>query len=311
MHGCDVAGNDKSEFDAAVKLAGESDVVILTVGGKYGWGGSCTIGEGIDSDDVGLTGVQAELALRLAATKTPVVVVHMDGRPFANPEVAAVAGAVLENWFPGTTGGEALAEVLFGDYNPAGRLPVTAPRSVGQLPVFSGQYVGNSYYGKYTSTSACRYVDSTPEPLYYFGHGLSYTTFAYEGLEISESEVASGGTVSVSYHVKNVGKRDGEEVVQLYVSDMQASKLRPYQEFAGCARVALKSGEEKRVTFTMRANQFAFVGKDGKWIVEAGEMKVMIGRSSAELPLQGTFNITDTAKIRPARRGFFAKADVE
>lgn len=308
--GCDVAGQDRTRFEEAVQLAKDSDVVILTVGGKYGWGGSCTIGEGIDSDDVGLTGVQEELALKLTATGTPVIVVHMDGRPFANPALAEKANAVLENWFPGTTGGEALADVLFGDYNPAGRLSATAPRSVGQVPIFSGQYNGNSYYSKYNPTSACRYVESEIEPLYYFGHGLSYTEFAYRDLEVSDSEISSDGAVMVSCKVKNTGKMDGEEVVQLYVSDMQASKLRPYQEFAGCARVALRAGEEKRVMFTIRADQFAFVGKDGKWIVEEGDMKVKIGRSSADLPLQGMFHITDTGVIRPARRGFYADVEI-
>jgi len=230
----------------------------------------------------------------------------MDGRPLANPSIAEKANAILENWFPGTTGGEALADVLFGDYNPAGRLPVTAPKNAGQLPIYSGQYVGNSYYSKQSASCACRYVDSELEPLYYFGHGLSYTEFAYSDLKILNAEVPFDGTVSVSCKVKNVGDIDGEEVVQLYVSDMQASKLRPYQEFAGCARVALKAGEEKIVTFTMRADQFAFVGKDGKWLVEEGDMKVMIGRSSCDLQLEGYFHIAGTARIRPAKRGFYA-----
>lgn len=311
VRGCDVAGEDRIQFREAVQLAEASDVVIVTVGGKYGWGGSCTIGEGIDCDDVNLTGVQEELVLKLTATGTPVIVVHMDGRPFASPAIAEKASAILENWFPGTTGGEALADVLFGDYNPAGRLSVTAPRNVGQIPIFSGQYTGNSYYSKYSPSCACRYVDSDMEPLYYFGHGLSYTEFSYRDLQVPDSEISSNCSVSVSCRVKNVGSMDGEEVVQIYVSDMQASKLRPYQEFAGCARIFLKAGEEKKVTFIMRSDQFAFVGKDGKWIVEEGDMMVRIGSSSVDLPLQGFFRITDTAPIRPAKRGFYAKVKVE
>lgn len=311
LHGCDVAGTDRSEFNTAEKLAKESDVVILTVGGKYGWGGSCTVGEGVDSDNVGLTGVQEELALMLISTKTPVIVVHMDARPFANPKIAEGASAILENWFPGTTGGEAIADVLYGDYNPAGRLSVTAPKHTGQLPVYSGQYVGNSYYSRHCPTSVCKYVDSDLEPLYYFGFGLSYTQFAYEGMMVLNENVSAGGTVTVSCKVKNIGTRDGDEVVQVYVSDIQSSKLRPYQEFAGCARVHLKAGEKKSISFTMRADQFAFVGKDGKWIVEEGDMKVMIGGCSADLPLEGIFRITDTSEIRPAKRGFYAKAEVK
>ncbi len=310
VHGCDVAGNDRTEFENAVQSAKESDVVILTVGGKYGWGGSCTIGEGIDSDAVGLTGIQEELALKLIGTGTPVVIVHMDGRPFANPLLAESANAILENWYPGTTGGMALADVLFGDYNPAGRLSVTAPKHTGQIPIYQGQYIGNSYYSRQTPTSACRYVDSDLEPLYYFGHGLSYTEFDYQDIRIENPEINSDEEVSVSCTVKNIGKVDGEEVVQLYVSDLKASRLRPFKEFAGCARLFLQVGEKKTITFTMRADQFAFVGKNGRWIVEEGEMKVGIGRSSADILLEGIFTIKDTAEIRPAKRGFYAKVAI-
>lgn len=308
--GCDVAGYDRSGFAEAVQTAEKSDIVVLTLGGKYGWGGSCTIGEGIDTDNIGLMGVQEELAMELLDTGRPVVLVHMDGRPLSSVKLAERANVILENWFPGTSGGLALADVLFGDYNPAGRLPVTAPRSAGQLPVYNGQYTGNSYYSSKCATSSCRYVDSTPEPLYYFGEGLSYTQFMYSELQIQNPEVPSCGTVKVSCKVKNIGERAGEEVVQLYVSDLCASMLRPYQEFAGCARVYLEAGEEKMVEFTMRADQFAFVGKDDQWIVEAGDMEVAVGGSSSELPLRGAFQITDTAYIRPARRGFFAAANV-
>lgn len=311
IHGCDVAGKDRSEFEAAEALAASSDVVILTVGGKYGWGGSCTIGEGLDSDDVVLTGVQEELALKLISTDTPVVIVHMDGRPFANPSIARDADAILENWFPGTTGGEALADVLFGDYNPAGRLPATAPQSVGQIPIYSGQYVGNSYYSTQSPTASCRYVDSSLEPLFCFGHGLSYTEFSYSDLKVSNPEVPSDGSVSISCKVKNTGAMEGDEVVQIYVSDLLSSRLRPYQEFAGCARIHLMPGEEKTVIFTMRADQFAFIGENGKWLVEAGDMKVMIGSSSMNLYLQGQFHISDTYEIRPAKRGFYAAAEIQ
>lgn len=308
--GCDVAGYDRSGFTQAVQAAQQADVVILTLGGKYGWGGSCTIGEGIDTDEIGLMGVQEELALALIDTGKPVIVVHMDGRPLSSVTLAEKANAIIENWFPGTSGGLALADVLFGDYNPAGRLPVTAPRSTGQIPVYNGQYTGNSYYSGKCPTSSCRYVDSTTEPLYYFGHGLSYTQFSYSDLQIDHPEVSADSTVTISCKVKNTGRRAGEEVVQLYVSDLCASMLRPYQEFAGCARVCLEAGEEKTVEFTVRADQFAFVGKDDKWIVEKGSMEVAVGGASNELPLRGNFSIKDTVYIRPARRGFFAKVNI-
>lgn len=310
LPGCDLAGNDRSGFAEAVRLAAESDVVIAAVGGKYGWGHSCTIGEGIDSDQIGLTGVQEDLVLSLCETGKKVVVLHMDARPFSSPAIAEKASAILEVWFPGTSGGEAVADVLFGDYNPAGRLSATAARSVGQIPIYCGQYTGNSLYSALAPTNACRYVDSTVMPLYPFGYGLSYTSFAYDDLAIDREEIPSDGSITVSCKVRNTGNMDGEEVVQLYVSDLMASKLRPWQEFAGCRRIALKAGEEKTVSFTVRADQFAFTDKDGKWIVEAGDMALSIGGSSMDQPLRGSFRITDTAAVRPARRGFYAKTEV-
>lgn len=311
LKGCDIAGNDRSQFAKAQALAKESDAVIVTVGGKYGWGGSCTVGEGIDSDTIGLTGIQEELVLTLTETGTPVIVVHMDARPLCSPAIAKKANAILEYWFPGLTGGEALADILFGDYNPAGRLPITAPRSVGQVPVYNGQYCGNSYYSVHAGSSSCRYVDSTMEPLYYFGHGLSYTTFEYKDIVASQPEVTPDGEITISCKVKNTGDRAGEEVVQLYISDLKASVMRPYQEFAGSARIFLEAGEKKTVCFAVRADQFAFVGMDGKWIVEEGEMEAMIGTSSANLPLHTNFRIADTAYVRPARRGFYAAVTVK
>lgn len=308
--GCDVAGQDRSGFEAAVQNGREADVVILTLGGKYGWGGSCTIGEGIDADHIGLPGIQEELAMQILNIGKPVVLVHMDGRPLSSVRLAERANAILENWFPGTSGGLALADVLFGDYNPAGRLSVTAPRSTGQIPVYNGQYVGNSYYSSKCPTSSGRYVDASMVPLYYFGYGLSYSEFAYSELKIRSTEIASDETVKVSCQVRNVGDRAGEEVVQVYVSDLCASMLRPYQEFAGCTRIFLEAGEEKTVEFAMRADQFAFVGKDDRWIVEAGDMEVAVGGASNNLPLRGMFRIKDTALVRPAKRGFYADVKV-
>lgn len=309
--GCDIAGCDKEGFLQAIKNAEEADIVIMTLGGKYGWGGSCTIGEGIDTDDIGIPGVQEELAVKVLNTGKPVILIHMDGRPFSSDRLDQGANAILENWFPGTSGGQPIADVLFGDYNPAGRLPATAVRNVGQIPVYNGQYVGNSYYSSLCPTTSARYVDSTTEPLYYFGHGLSYTRFAYSDLEIINPNVAPDESVIISCKVKNIGGYDGEEVVQLYVSDLCASMLRPYQEFAGCKRIFLKTGEEKKVVFTVRADQFAFVNREGKWVVEAGDMQASLGGASNQLPLSGRFHITQTVEIRPAKRGFFAKTAIQ
>lgn len=310
VRGCDVAGYDRDGFESAQKAATESDIVIMTLGGKYGWGGSCTIGEGIDTDDIGLPGVQEELALRIMETGKPVILIHMDGRPLSSPAIAQQADAILENWFPGTSGGMAIADVLFGDYNPAGRLSVTAARNVGQIPVYHSQYIGNSYYSEKCPTSSARYVDSTMEPLYPFGHGLSYTGFSYSDLKIEKKIEADVEKVSISCKVKNIGEREGDEVVQLYVSDLLASILRPYQEFAGCARIHLLPGEEKQIIFTMRVDQFAFIDKENQWVIEEGDMGVAIGGSSNRIYLNGTFRIDATRTVRPAKRGFFAETKV-
>jgi beta-glucosidase len=281
----------------------------LTLGGKYGWGDVCTIGEGIDSDNIGLTGVQEELAKELFAVGTPTVVVHMDARPLSSEFIAEHFPAIIENWFPGITGGAALADVLFGDYNPAGRLPATAARNAGQIPIYAGQKNGNSYITNRHGFVLARYNEGTKEPLYYFGEGKSYTTFEYSNLKVTES-VKSDGTVNISCDVKNIGNVDGEEVMQLYVSDCVASLLRPYREFAGVKRVALTVGETKTVKFTVRADQFAFLDLDMRWIVEQGEMKVFVGGSSEDIRLEGSFQIENTQFVEGHKRGFFAKAEI-
>ncbi|MDR0640872.1 MAG: glycoside hydrolase family 3 C-terminal domain-containing protein [Treponema sp.] len=307
--GCEVAGKDRSKFAEALEAARQADVVIMTLGGKYGWGLNCTVGEGIDCDDIGLGGVQEDFAREITALGKPTVLVHMDARPLSFPWAQEHINAILENWYPGITGGEALADVLFGDYNPAGRMPITAPRNPGQIPVYQGQKPGNSYYARKTRGVLSRYAEGVTEPLYYFGEGQSYTQFDYRDLTVSE-KVTTGGLVEITCTVQNTGKRDGEEVVQLYVSDEQASMLRPYKEFAGAKRFALKAGESRRLRFTLRPSQFAFLNQDMKWVVEEGDMTVYIGASSADIRLTGVFHIENSAEIEGSRRGFYARAEL-
>jgi beta-glucosidase len=307
--GCDVAGTDDSLFAAAVDAAKRADAVIMTLGGKYGWGANCTIGEGLDRDDIGLTGIQEDLAKAVIATGKPAIVVHMDARPLASEYIKANAAAILENWFPGSTGGQALADVLFGDYNPAGRMPVTAARNAGQIPVFCGQKHGNSYHAKDTQGALTRYVEGTAEPLFYFGEGLSYTSFAYENLAVTK-EAGAEAEVTVAFEVRNTGGRDGEEVAQLYVADEYASMLRPVKELAGCKRLFIKAGERAKVVFTFRASQFAFLNQEMKWLAEQGKMNVMVGASSEDIRLSGSFFITESKLVEGKTRGFYAKAEV-
>jgi beta-glucosidase len=307
--GCDIAGTNRTGFDAAIAAAKAADVVILTLGGKYGWGSSCTSGEGIDTSNVGLPGVQEELAKRVFETGTPAVLVHMDAKPLSSEYIADHYPAILENWFPGETGGEGLADVLFGDHNPAGRLPMTAVRDAGQIPLYAAHRRSNSFSSQGTMIMN-RYVDGSKLPLFHFGEGKSYTTFVYSNLTLDRS-VRADGVVHLSCDITNTGERDGEEVVQVYVRDELASMVRPVQELAGFKRLALKAGETKTVHFAMRADQFAFLDVDMRWVVEAGEMTVRIGASSQDTRLTGTFVIENTAIIEGKRRGFFARASVD
>ena len=306
VKGCDVAGNDRNGFVKAKEAAENADIVILTGGGKYGWGSNCTIGEGIDTDRIGLPGVQEELAGMIAETGTPAIYVHMDARPLSSEMIYEKYDAVLEIWYPGEHGGRALADVLAGDYNPAGRLPMTALRNAGQVPMYSGQKNGSGYHGG-KGMVLCKYVEGKKTPLRYFGEGLSYTEFAYTELEVTE-RTDSKGCVEVSCIVTNTGKYDGDEVVQLYVTDEMACMLRPAQELAGFYRVNLKAGESKRVKFSMKTDQFAFLEQKMRWIVEAGKMTVKVGSSSKDIKLTGEFDITESAFIDGKSRGFYAKA---
>ncbi|MHB8806135.1 MAG: glycoside hydrolase family 3 N-terminal domain-containing protein [Anaerolineaceae bacterium] len=307
--GCDIAGTNRKGFDSAINAAKSADVVILTLGGKYGWGNNCTTGEGVDTDDIGLTGVQEELAKLIFETGTSCVMVHMDAKPLSSEFIAENFPSIIENWFPGDTGGEALADVLFGDYNPAGRLPITAARNSGQIPIYAMHRNGNSYR-KMNTMILNDYVDGSKSPLFYFGEGKSYTTFAYSNLQL-DKKIRADGTVHLSCDVMNSGDRDGEEVVQIYVRDELASMLRPNKELAGFARVALKAGETRKVHFYIRADQFAFLDVDMKWIVEAGEMSIQVGASSEDIRLEDKFEIENTTYIDGKNRGFFAKTKID
>ena len=307
--GCDIAGTNRAGFAAALAAAKSADVVILTVGGKFGTGNNSTIGEAVDGSKIGLPGIQEEFARLIFETETPAVLVHMDARPLSSDFIAGNYPAILENWFPGETGGEALADVLFGDYNPAGRLAVTAARDAGQIPVYAMHRNGDSYRKRGDGYSN-RYVDGSTQPLFYFGQGLSYTTFEYSNLSV-DKKVEADGTIHLSVDIQNTGTRDGEEVVQVYVRDEKASMLRPGMELAGFKRVGLKAGETRKIHFYMKADQFAFLDVDMKWIVEAGKMTVQVGSSSVDIRLSDTFDIEDTAYIDGKKRGFFARTRID
>lgn len=235
--GCEVTGADRSGFAQAVAAAEQADVALVFVGGKSGLTNDCTWGESRDRAEINLTGVQEALVQAVAATGKPVVVVLVNGRPLSVNWIAQNIPAILEAWLPGEEGAEAIADVLFGDVNPGGKLPITFPRDVGQIPIYYNHKVsgGRSHWQG-------DYVNLSSKPLWPFGFGLSYTSFKLDNLQQDKMAVTAGDTIEISCTLTNCGPRDGEEVVQLYINDPLASVTRRVKELKGFKRVALAVG---------------------------------------------------------------------
>jgi beta-glucosidase len=231
-----------------------------------------------------------------------VVLVLVDGRPASIPALAAQVPAILQAWLPGEEGGPAVAEALFGQVNPGGKLPVTIARSVGQVPIYYRHKpsAGRSY--PYNN-----YVDESNQPLFAFGHGLSYTRFEYSDLAVSPAEVAPVGEVTVAVTVTNVGERDGDEVVQMYFHDLVGSVTRPVKELKGFRRVSLLAGQACRVTFTVPVALTAFYDRAMRYAVEPGAFEVLVGSASDDIRLQGAFTIVGAA-TPVARKVFFSRS---
>lgn len=282
---CEVEGHDKSGFDKALKAAEKADIVIAAVGEE-----AMMSGEALSRMDIKLPGVQEDLVLELAELDKPLAVVLFNGRPLVITEVAEKAPAILESWLPGTEAGNAIADVLFGDYNPSGKLTATFPYALGQVPIFySHKHTGRPRTeARYTS----KYIDGPNEPLYPFGYGLSYTSFEYTNLKLSTKKLNEGETLTVSVNLKNTGKYDGEEVVQLYVRDLVGSVTRPVKELKGFEKVSLKAGEEKTITFKLNTEDLAFYNRNWEWTTEPGEFHVFVGGNSKET-IKAEFSLVD------------------
>lgn len=290
--GCAIRDTTENNINDALRAAREADVVVAVVGGSsardfktsYEATGAANTqqasgntripdmecGEGYDRATLSLLGRQQQLLSALKATGKPLVVVYIEGRPMEKNWASAEADALLTAYYPGQEGGRAIADVLFGDFNPAGRLPFSVPRSVGQLPV---------YYNKKAPVSH-DYVEQTAKPLYAFGYGLSYTSFDYSNLRVSGNEV--------TVDVRNTGDYDGEEVVQLYLHDDLASTVRPQKQLIRFARVYIKKGETKQVRFTLSDEDFQLLNRQMQWVVEPGSFKLMVGASSDDIRLETT-----------------------
>lgn len=307
--GYPVAGNDCSGYEEALKNAKDADLVLVTLGGKYGTGTIATTGEGVDAAGINLPVCQEQFLEKLEELGKKVIGVHFDGRPLSSDAADRVCGALIEAWAPAEAGAEAIADVLVGEYNPSGKLPVTVARHAGQIPVYYNHLNGSSY-DLGTKGGFKGYQDCPHEPRYYFGHGLSYTEFSYQDMKLLQKKVEPDGTVTVLVRVKNTGTRAGEEVVQLYVKDKNASMVRPAMELEGFQRIALEAGEEKCVKFELSVDQLAFLNRKNQWIVEQGEIEIMAGSSSDDIRLRDTFQIVKNAVIDGRQRQFWAKAGV-
>ena len=274
--GCSVECGSGDGFDEAVRAARESDIIIVAVGESAAMSGEASSRSSLD-----LPGRQLDLVKALHATGKPVVVVLMNGRPLTINWIAENAPAILETWFAGSQAGNAVADVLFGDANPGGKLPVTFPRAVGQEPLYYNHLnTGRppDANNKYTS----KYLDVAWTPLFPFGYGLSYTTFRLSDLRLNTVRIRPDGKIIVSVQIQNIGSRIGDEVVQLYLKDVAASVTRPVKELKGFQRVSLQPGEKRRLEFTLGPQQLGFYNQDMRFIVEPGEFKVMVGTSSAD-----------------------------
>jgi beta-glucosidase len=287
VKGCNVVGNELNEIAKAQAAARNASVAIVVVGENERRAAkkTGTDGEGFDVESLDLTGLQEELVEAVYKTGTPTIVVLINGRALSTRWIAEHVPAVIEAWNCGEQGGLALADILFGDCNPSGRLTVSVPRSVGQLPM----------YYNYQHSKAVRkrdgYIGMDLTPLYPFGFGLSYTSFEYSNLSVTPKVNGAEGDVKVSLDVSNTGKLSGAEVVQLYLNDVVSSVTRPVKELKGFEKVTLNPGEKKRVEFTLKPEHLCFLDQNMKWIVEPGMFTVMVGSSSEDIRLKGEFEV--------------------
>ncbi|SEQ54626.1 glycoside hydrolase family 3 N-terminal domain-containing protein [Microlunatus flavus] len=287
--GCEVLGDDRSGFEAAVAAAREADVCVALVGDLAGLFGRGTSGEGCDAPDLRLPGLQGELLEALLATGTPVVVVVVSGRPYALGAYADRAAALVQAFMPGEEGGAAVAGVLSGRVVPSGRLPVQVPRDPGGQP--------GTYLQPVLGVADVGASNLDPTPLFPFGHGRSYTTFALEDARLSSAEVPTDGAFSASVRVRNTGARRGTEVVQLYLHDRVGSVTRPVRQLAGFARVDLEPGESAEVVFGLHADLTSFTGVDLRRRVEPGDVEVQIGTSAGDLPHRLPVRLTGSVRL--------------
>ena len=285
--GCEVDGDNKDGFAEAVATAKQADVVVLSIGERRDMSG-----EAKSRSDIHLPGVQEDLVKAIQATGKPVVVLINAGRPLVFNWTADNVPAIVYTWWLGTEAGNAIANVLFGDYNPSGKLPMTFPREVGQIPIYYNHFsTGRPAKDENQNNYVSAYIDLKNSPKFPFGYGLSYTKFDYSGLKLSSVKMKNNETINVSFQLSNVGKAAGEEVVQLYLKDKFGSVVRPVLELRDFQKVKLNAGESKTIEFTIDKEKLSFYNDKLEWTAEPGDFEVMIGASSADIKLKSDFEL--------------------
>ena len=285
--GCEIDGDNKDGFAEAIAIANQADIVILSIGERADMSG-----EAKSRSNIHLPGVQEELVKAIQATGKPVVVLINAGRPLVFNWTADNVPAILYTWWLGSEAGNAIADVLFGDYNPSGKLPMTFPRAEGQIPIYynhfnTGRPAPNDTAFNYVSA----YTDLNNSPKFPFGYGLSYTTFVYSDLKLSKNKIKITEKITVSLHVKNSGNVAGEEVVQLYLRDKVGSVVRPIIELKDFQKIQLSPGETKVLEFIIDKEKLSFYNAALQWITEPGDFDLMIGSSSKDIRLKNTFEL--------------------
>lgn len=302
-YGYPIAGNDCSHHEEALKEMQGADVIIFMLGGKHGSCSVSSMGEGVDGADINLPPCQDLLIEKASKLGIPMVGIHMSGRPISSDMADAHLNAIIEAWNPSEMGSIAIVETLLGRNNPSGKMPVTTAYHTGQLPLQYNLYNGSGW-SQGDSIGFKDYVDCPHRPRYCFGHGLSYTTFAYSDVHVDKSRVAPDESVTITFTLTNEGACDGTEIIQLYARDVRASMVRPIKELIGFKRIALKAGEKRELAAQFYPSQLSFLDEDMRWKTEKGDVEIQIGSSSEDIRLETGITITEDRYYEGRERRF-------
>lgn len=287
--GCEIEGDNRDGFAEAIEMAKKADVVIMSIGER-----SDMSGEAKSRSDIHIPGVQEELVKAIQATGKPVVVLINAGRPLVFNWTADNVPAILYTWWLGSEAGNAIADVLFGDYNPSAKLPMTFPREIGQIPIYYNHFnTGRPALTETASNYVSAYIDLKNSPKFPFGYGLSYTSFQYSDLTLSNPKMKSNENIEVTLNISNTGKVAGEEVVQLYLRDKVGSVVRPIIELKDFQKIKLNAGETKTIKFIIDKEKLSFYNQELEWVAEPGDFDLMIGASSADIRLKDSFEMLE------------------